>query len=84
MAIDGASRLSYIELRSGLGAADCADFLARAVAQFDTRGIRVRRCSPTTAADTSASSKRPVTVRGKRLAQGRGWSVRFRLLDRGV
>ena len=43
VAIDGASRLTYIELRSGLGAADCAAFLGRAVAHFDARGIRVRR-----------------------------------------
>jgi len=43
VAIDGASRLSYLELRSGLGAADCAAFLERAVAHFDARGIRVRR-----------------------------------------
>ncbi|MDP9274124.1 MAG: IS481 family transposase [Chloroflexota bacterium] len=43
VAIDGASRLSYIELRSGLGATDCAAFLGRAVAHFDARGIRVRR-----------------------------------------
>lgn len=43
VAIDGASRLSYIELRSGLGAADCAAFLERAVGHFDACGIRVRR-----------------------------------------
>jgi len=43
VAIDGASRLSYLELRSGLGAADCAAFLGRALAHFDARGIRVRR-----------------------------------------
>jgi transposase InsO family protein len=43
VAIDGASRLSYVELRSGLGAVDCAAFLGRAVAHFDARGIRVRR-----------------------------------------
>lgn len=43
VAIDGASRLSFVELRAGLGATDCAAFLARAVAHFDGRGIRVRR-----------------------------------------
>lgn len=43
VAIDGASRLSYLELRPSLGGADCAAFLARAVAHFDARGIRVRR-----------------------------------------
>jgi transposase InsO family protein len=43
VAIDGASRISYLELRGGLGAADCAAFVANAVAHFDARGIRVRR-----------------------------------------
>ena len=43
VAIDLASRLVYAELRSGLGTADCLDFLANAIAFFDVRGIRVRR-----------------------------------------
>jgi transposase InsO family protein len=43
VAIDGASRLSYIELRASLGAVDCAAFLEHAVAHFDACGIRVRR-----------------------------------------
>lgn len=43
VAIDGASRLSYLQLRSGLGSEDCAAFLRAAVAHFDARGIRVRR-----------------------------------------
>jgi len=43
VAIDLASRLVYAELRNGLGTADCAAFLAGAIAFFDARGIRVRR-----------------------------------------
>jgi transposase InsO family protein len=43
VAIDLASRLVYAELRGGLGTADCAAFLANAIAFFDARGIRVRR-----------------------------------------
>lgn len=43
VAIDLASRLVYAELRAGLGTADCAAFLANAIAFFDARGIRVRR-----------------------------------------
>ena len=43
VAIDLASRLVYAELRGGLGTADCAAFLAGAIAFFDARGIRVRR-----------------------------------------
>lgn len=43
VAIDLASRLVYAELRSGLGRADCAAFLANAIGFFDARGIRVRR-----------------------------------------
>jgi transposase InsO family protein len=43
VAIDAASRRSYLEVRPGLGAADCAAFVANAVAAFDAQGIRVRR-----------------------------------------
>jgi len=43
VAIDAASRHSYVELRPTLGSADCAAFVAAAVAHFDARGIRVRR-----------------------------------------
>jgi len=43
VAIDAASRRSYLEVRSGLGAADCAAFVSNAVQAFDAMGIRVRR-----------------------------------------
>jgi transposase InsO family protein len=43
VAIDAASRHSYVELRPGLGAADCAAFVRGAIAHFDALGIRVRR-----------------------------------------
>lgn len=43
VAIDLASRLVYAELREGLGNADTVTFLERAVAFFDSKGIRVRR-----------------------------------------
>lgn len=43
VAIDAASRRSYLELRSGLGAIDCAGFVRNAVAAFDAVGISVRR-----------------------------------------
>ena len=43
VAVDAASRRSYLEVRPGLGAADCAEFMRHAVAAFDAMGIRVRR-----------------------------------------
>ncbi len=43
VAIDAASRETYLEQRPGLGAADCAAFVRNAVAAFDAKGIRVRR-----------------------------------------
>lgn len=43
VAIDAASRRSYLELRGGLGAQDCAAFVRNAVSAFDAMGIRVRR-----------------------------------------
>jgi transposase InsO family protein len=43
VAIDAASRRSYVEVRSGLGAVDCAAFVRNAVAAFDALGIQVRR-----------------------------------------
>jgi hypothetical protein len=43
VAIDAASRRSYVEVRSGLGAVDCAAFVRNAVAAFDALGIHVRR-----------------------------------------
>jgi transposase InsO family protein len=43
IALDAASRRSYVEVRSGLGALDCAGFVRNAVAHFDAHGIRVRR-----------------------------------------
>lgn len=43
VAIDLASRLAYAEPRDDETGATSADFLARAVAAFDTRGITVRR-----------------------------------------
>ena len=58
VAVDAASRRTYLEVRAGLGAADCAAFVRNAVAAFDALGIRVRR-SPTTASATSAPTPRP-------------------------
>jgi len=43
VAVDAASRATYIELRAGLGSADCAAFIRDAVAHFDALGIRVQR-----------------------------------------
>lgn len=43
VAIDAASRRSYLELRAGLGSLDCAAFVRNAVAAFDAQGIRVQR-----------------------------------------
>jgi len=43
VAIDAASRQSYLEILPTLKREDCAGFLARSVAAFDARGIRVRR-----------------------------------------
>jgi hypothetical protein len=43
VAVDAASRRTYLEVRGGLGAIDCAAFVRNAVAHFDARGIRVRR-----------------------------------------
>lgn len=43
VAIDAASRKTYLELRSGLGAEDCAAFVHNAVGAFDAMGIHVRR-----------------------------------------
>ena len=43
VAIDLASRLVYAELRPSCGKRDTIAFLARALAFFDARGIRVRR-----------------------------------------
>jgi len=43
VAVDAASRRAYLEFLPGLGAEECAGFLRRAVAHFDTIGIRVRR-----------------------------------------
>lgn len=43
VAIDAASRRSYLEVRGGLGAADCAAFVGNAVRAFDAMGIRVQR-----------------------------------------
>jgi transposase InsO family protein len=43
VAIDAASRLTYTELRAGMGADDCAQFVRSAVSAFDALGIRVRR-----------------------------------------
>lgn len=43
VAVDAASRRTYLELRGGLGAEDCAAFVRNAVAAFDAMGIRVRR-----------------------------------------
>jgi len=43
VAIDAASRRSYLEFLPGLGAEDCVAFVRRAVAHFDALGIRVRR-----------------------------------------
>lgn len=43
VAVDAASRRTYVEVRGGLGALDCAGFVRNAVAHFDAIGIRVRR-----------------------------------------
>lgn len=43
VAVDAASRRTYLEVRPGLGSADCAAFVRNAVADFDARGVRVRR-----------------------------------------
>ena len=43
VAVDAASRRTYLEVRGGLGAIDCAAFVRNAVAHFDAKGIRVRR-----------------------------------------
>ena len=43
VAIDAASRHSFIQLRPTLGRDDCVGFLEAALAHFDAGGIRVRR-----------------------------------------
>ena len=43
LAVDAASRQSYVELRPNVGAEDCIGFLRSALAHFDAKGIRVRR-----------------------------------------
>ena len=43
IAVDAASRKSYIELRPTLRREDCAAFIIRAVEHFDAHGIAVRR-----------------------------------------
>jgi len=43
VAIDCASRRSYLEFLPGVGAADCSGFVRRAVADFAAHGIRVQR-----------------------------------------
>jgi len=43
VAVDAASRRTYLEVRGGLGAIDCAAFVRNVVAHFDAQGIRVRR-----------------------------------------
>lgn len=43
VALDAASRRTYLELRPGLGADDCAAFVRNAVRAFDAMGIQVRR-----------------------------------------
>lgn len=43
VAVDAASRRTYVEVRDGLGAQDCAAFVRNAVAHFDGIGIHVRR-----------------------------------------
>jgi len=43
VAVDAASRRTYVEVRAGMGTLDCAAFVANAVAHFDACGIRVRR-----------------------------------------
>lgn len=43
VAVDAASRRTYVEIRDGLGAVDCAAFVRDAVAHFDAIGIRVTR-----------------------------------------
>ena len=43
VAVDAASRRTYLEVRAGMGTIDCAAFVANAIAHFDANGIRVRR-----------------------------------------
>src|SRR5438552_2855142 len=43
VAIDAASRRSYLEFLPSFSADDCVGFVRRAVAHFDACGIRVRR-----------------------------------------
>jgi transposase InsO family protein len=43
VAVDAASRLSYMEFLPGVGTEDCSGFVRRTVAHFDARGIRVQR-----------------------------------------
>jgi transposase InsO family protein len=43
VAIDAASRRSYLEFLPGVGTVDSIAFLRRAIADFDAHGIRVRR-----------------------------------------
>jgi transposase InsO family protein len=43
VAIDAASRRSYLEFLPGVKTEDCVGFLQRAIADFDAHGIRVRR-----------------------------------------
>jgi transposase InsO family protein len=43
LAIDAASRQAFVQLRPGLSAVDCAEFVRAAAAHFDALGIRVRR-----------------------------------------
>ena len=43
VAVDAASRQTYLEVRDGLGAIDCAAFVRNTVAHFDALGIRVHR-----------------------------------------
>jgi len=43
IAVDAASRKTYLEVRPSLGAADCAGFVQGALSWFDAHGIRVRR-----------------------------------------
>ena len=43
VAIDAASRRSYLEFLSSTRTEDCTAFLRRAIADFDAHGIRVRR-----------------------------------------
>lgn len=43
VAVDAASPRTYLEVRGGLGAVDCAAFIRNVVAHFDAAGIRVCR-----------------------------------------